>query len=158
MRTPTGSPLRDARPLDTLVLGIELPAAVVSAIHRKVEQYYSGEEYTFRVARKEGIRTQEVEAKGIRASRRSSAKGSRIPTCAGVASRRRFSSRGPQSKVVIVGGGKDGLPIILGNVDGPPLQPAPPFEGGAMLKERPTAAQPGDAMGESARCRPVDAG
>ena len=36
---------------DTLLLGLELPASVVAAINRKIEQYYISEEYTFRVAR-----------------------------------------------------------------------------------------------------------
>jgi prohibitin 2 len=37
--------------IDTLILGIELPSAVVTAINRKIEQYYISEEYKFRVAR-----------------------------------------------------------------------------------------------------------
>ena len=44
------------------------------------------------------------------------------------------------SKVVIIGSGKDGLPIILGNVDAPPPAPdrTPPSDAGP----RPTAAPP----------------
>src|SRR4051794_35459725 len=37
--------------IDTLILGIELPTAVDTAINRKIEQYYISEEYKFRVAR-----------------------------------------------------------------------------------------------------------
>src|SRR6516162_7697733 len=37
--------------IDTLILGIELPSAIVTAINRKIEQYYISEEYKFRVAR-----------------------------------------------------------------------------------------------------------
>src|SRR6478672_292527 len=36
---------------DILVTGIELPAAIVAAIDRKIEQYYIAEEYKFRVER-----------------------------------------------------------------------------------------------------------
>src|ERR1700731_3326101 len=36
--------------IDTLILGIELPSTVVTAINRKIEQYYISEEYKFRVA------------------------------------------------------------------------------------------------------------
>jgi hypothetical protein len=47
---------------------------------------------------------------------------------------------------VVIGSGKDGLPIILGNVDGPP-QPnsggaTPPSDGSAIPKERATAPAP----------------
>src|SRR5260370_40619193 len=52
--------------IDTHILGIELPPAVVSAINRKIEQYYISEEYKFRVARE--IRESErkkIEAEGI---------------------------------------------------------------------------------------------
>ena len=52
--------------IDTLILGIELPTAVVGAINRKIEQYYISEEYKFRVARE--IRESErkkIEADGI---------------------------------------------------------------------------------------------
>jgi regulator of protease activity HflC (stomatin/prohibitin superfamily) len=52
--------------IDTLILGIELPTAVVTAINRKIEQYYISEEYKFRVARE--IRESErkkIEAEGI---------------------------------------------------------------------------------------------
>ncbi len=55
-------------------------------------------------------------------------------------------SQSTNSKVVVIGGGKDGLPIILGNVDGPP-QPssgggAAPNDGSAAPKERTTAPSP----------------
>ena len=52
--------------INTLILGIELPPAVVGAINRKIEQYYISEEYKFRVARE--IRESErkkIEAEGI---------------------------------------------------------------------------------------------
>jgi prohibitin 2 len=37
--------------INTLILGIELPSTVVTAINRKIEQYYISEEYKYRVAR-----------------------------------------------------------------------------------------------------------
>src|SRR5271157_2482370 len=52
--------------IDTRILGIELPSAIVAAIDRKIEQYYISEEYKFRVARE--IRESErkkIEAEGI---------------------------------------------------------------------------------------------
>ena len=45
--------------LDTLVLSIELPPAIVAAINRQTEQYYLIQEYKFRVeARSPGIKPQ----------------------------------------------------------------------------------------------------
>ena len=83
--------------IDTLILGIELPTAVVTAINRKIEQYYISEEYKFRVARE--IRESErkkIEAEGISEFQRSSVRAFRTPICVGAASRRRFSSRSLQ--------------------------------------------------------------
>ena len=113
--------------IDTLILGIELPTAVVSAINRKIEQYYISEEYKFRVARE--IRESErkkMKRKVSANSSRSSRKASPTPICAGAASRQPFSLPSPNNaKIVIVGSGKDGLPIILGNVDGSSAPPPP---------------------------------
>ena len=81
---------------DTLLYGIELPPLVVHAINRKTEQYYIAEEFKFRVEReKRESERKKIEAEGIASSRRSSARASRIPTCAGAASRRRSSWRNP---------------------------------------------------------------
>ena len=76
--------------------------ALVAAINRKSEQYYVVLEYEFRVERRR-VGTQED--RGARhprfpADRRRELP---IPTCAGGASKRRFSSRSPRTKIVIVG-------------------------------------------------------
>ena len=54
-----------------------------------------------------------------------------------------------------MGGSKDGLPIILGNVDSPPLHHERPPTEGDPSKERPTAARPGTPTERSRRqaCR-----
>jgi hypothetical protein len=64
---------------DILVTGIELPAPVVAAINRKIEQYlrWRGVEATLQL------------------------------------------SQSTNAKTVIIGNGKDGLPVILGNRDAP---------------------------------------
>src|SRR5262245_26047399 len=132
--------------IDTLVLGIELPPAVVTAINRKIEQYYISEEYTFRVARevKESER-KKVEAEGIREFQTIVSQGisDSYLRWRGIEATLQLA-QSANSKVVIVGGGKDGLPIILGNVDSPALNhpERPPIEGDPS-KERPTAARPG---------------
>jgi regulator of protease activity HflC (stomatin/prohibitin superfamily) len=57
--------------IDTLILDIDLPTAVETALNRKIEQYYISEEYKFRVARE----IRESERKKIEARR-----DKRVPT------------------------------------------------------------------------------
>src|SRR4029453_17566003 len=51
-------------------------------------------------------------------------------------------SQSTNSKVVVIGSGKDGLPIILGNVDPPPPPAVAPAENDTTAKQRATAAGP----------------
>jgi hypothetical protein len=132
--------------IDTLILGIELPPAVVSAINRKIEQYYISEEYKFRVARE--IRESErkkIEAEGISEFQRIVSQGisDSYLRWRGIEATLQLS-QSANSKIVIVGNSKDGLPIILGNVDSGP--PPPPSNGDAAPKERTTAAPPSPAL------------
>jgi regulator of protease activity HflC (stomatin/prohibitin superfamily) len=126
--------------IDTLILGIELPSTVVTAINRKIEQYYISEEYKFRVARE--IRESErkkIEAEGISEFQKIVTQGisDSYLRWRGIEATLQLA-QSSNSKIVIVGGGKDGLPIILGNVDAP----ASPQNGDTAPKERPTAASP----------------
>jgi regulator of protease activity HflC (stomatin/prohibitin superfamily) len=134
--------------IDTLILGIELPAAVVTAINRKIEQYYISEEYKFRVARE--IRESErkkIEAEGISEFQRIVSQGisDSYLRWRGIEATLQLA-QSSNSKIVIVGSGKDGLPIILGNVDAPPQPAAPAGNGEAVPKERTTAATPTPAV------------
>jgi regulator of protease activity HflC (stomatin/prohibitin superfamily) len=131
--------------IDTLILGIELPSAVVSAINRKIEQYYISEEYKFRVARE--IRESErkkIEAEGISEFQRIVSKGisDSYLRWRGIEATLQLA-QSSNSKIVVLGGGKDGLPIILGNVDTPS---SPPRSADAPPKERTTAAPPGTPL------------
>jgi len=130
--------------IDTLILGIELPTAVETAINRKIEQYYISEEYKFRVARE--IRESErkkIEAEGISEFQRIVSEGisDSYLRWRGVEATLQLA-QSSNSKTVIIGRGKDGLPIILGNADASPSpQPAAaPAE--TPPKERTTAATP----------------
>ena len=131
---------------DTLLYGIELPALVVTAINRKTEQYYISEEYKFRVEReKRESERKKIEAEGIREFQQIVSQGisDSYLRWRGIEATLQLS-QSTNSKVVVIGGGKDGLPIILGNVDGP--QPntggAPSNDGDAAPKERSTAPGP----------------
>jgi regulator of protease activity HflC (stomatin/prohibitin superfamily) len=106
---------------DTLLYGIELPALVVTAINRKTEQYYVAEEYKFRVEReKRESERKKIEAEGIRDFQQIVSQGisDSYLRWRGIEATLQLS-QSSNSKVVIIGSGKDGLPIILGNVDAP---------------------------------------
>ena len=111
---------------DTLVLGLELPATVNAAINRKIEQYYLVQEYAFRVDRekKESERKQ-IEANGIRDFQQTVTQGisNSYVRWRGIEATLQLA-QSPNTKIVIIGSGKDGLPVILGNVD-TPMQPNP---------------------------------
>jgi hypothetical protein len=132
--------------INTLILGIELPSTVVTAIDRKIEQYYISEEYKFRVAReiRESDRKR-VEAEGISEFQKIVSQGisDSYLRWRGIEATLQLA-QSSNSKIVIVGSGKDGLPIILGNVDAPPSPPpgSPAGNGDAVPKERTTAAAP----------------
>ena len=128
--------------IDTLILGIELPSAVVTAINRKIEQYYISEEYKFRVARE--IRESErkkIEAEGISEFQRIVSQGisDSYLRWQGIEATLQLA-QSSNSKIVIVGSGKDGLPIILGNADAA-ASPQSANEESAP-KERTTTATP----------------
>src|SRR2546430_3216623 len=130
---------------DILVTGIELPAAIVDAINRKTEQYYIAEEYKFRVEReKRESERKRIEAEGIRDFQQTVSQGisESYLRWRGIEATLQLS-QSTNSKVVVIGSGKDGLPIILGNVDTPPpAGSTPPSGNDTTNKERTTAASP----------------
>ena len=133
---------------DTLLYGIELPAAIAQAINRKTEQYYVAEEYQFRIEReRRESERKAIEARGIREFQQIVSQGisDSYLRWRGVEATLQLAQSN-NSKVVIIGGGKDGLPIILGNVDSPaPMKKAlgtPPVEDGTRAGDRVTAATP----------------
>jgi regulator of protease activity HflC (stomatin/prohibitin superfamily) len=130
--------------INTLILGIELPNAVVTSINRKIEQYYISEEYKFRVARE--IRESErkkIEAEGISEFQQIVSQGisDSYLRWRGIEATLQLA-QSSNSKIVIIGTGKDGLPVILGNFDGSPSpEPASPTGNGETApKEKTTAA------------------
>src|SRR5271165_5182783 len=107
--------------LDTLVLSIELPPEIVAAINRQTEQYYMIQEYKFRVQREaEESRRKQIEADGIAAFQKTVSQGisDSYLRWRGIEATLELA-QSPNAKIVVIGSGKDGLPIILGNVDAP---------------------------------------
>jgi hypothetical protein len=124
---------------DILVTGIELPAAIVTAINRKTEQYYIAEEYKFRVEReKRESERKKIEAEGIRDFQQTVSQGisDSYLRWRGIEATLQLS-QSTNAKTVIIGNGKDGLPVIRG-------APAPPAGNTTHGddKERTTAASP----------------
>jgi len=131
---------------DTLVQGIELPQVVAAAINRKTEQYYIAEEYKFRVEReKRESERKKIEAEGVRDFQQIVSQGisDSYLRWRGIEATLQLS-QSTNSKVVIIGNAKDGLPVILGNLDG---QPAPSTRQGAPSDKDTTAKETTTAAG-----------
>ncbi len=124
---------------DTLVQGIELPTLVVNAINRKTEQYYISEEYKFRVEReRRESERKKIEAEGVHQFQQIVSQGisDSYLRWRGIEATLQLS-QSTNSKVVIIGGGKEGVPIILGNVDAAP----PPSASAASPTDHDTTAE-----------------
>jgi len=107
--------------LDTLVLSIELPPDIVAAINRQTEQFYQIQEFKYRVEREaQESKRKQIEANGIAAFQRTVSKGisESYLRWRGIEATLALA-QSKNSKIVIIGSGKNGLPIILGNVDTP---------------------------------------
>lgn len=152
--------------LDTLVLSIELPPTIVSAINRQTEQFYLIEEYRHRVVREaEESKRKQIEANGIAAFQKTVSQGisDSYLRWRGIEATL-LLSQSQNSKIVVIGGGKDGLPIILGNVDAPAAPAAlrdamPPGDNGASGGQKPAASStsptgPGPNAGPNANAAP----
>jgi regulator of protease activity HflC (stomatin/prohibitin superfamily) len=110
--------------LDTLVLSIELPTPIVAAINRQTQQYYEIQEYKYRVEREaqESARKQ-IEANGIAEFQRIVSQGisDSYLRWRGIEATLALA-QSSNAKIVVIGSGKDGLPIILGNdTQAPPV-------------------------------------
>ena len=102
---------------DVLVRDVTLPAAIKDAIERKLDQEQQSLEYEFRLitAQKEAQK-QIIEAQGKADANKilSASLTDKILQDKGIEATLRLAES-PNSKVVIIGSGKDGMPIILGN-------------------------------------------
>jgi prohibitin 2 len=118
--------------LDTLVLGIDLPPEIVAAINRQTEQFYMIQEYKFRVQREaEESKRKQIEADGIAAFQKTVSQGisESYLRWRGIEATLMLA-QSQNAKIVVIGTGKDGLPIILGNTD-MPTAPTPTQQPGA---------------------------
>ncbi|HET7257589.1 MAG TPA: hypothetical protein VFJ46_27815, partial [Xanthobacteraceae bacterium] len=133
------------------------------AINRKTEQYYISEEFKFRVEReKRESERKKIEAEGIREFQTIVSQGisDSYLRWRGIEATLQLA-QSTNSKVVVIGSAKDGLPLILGNMDTPPAQstsaPAP-TDGGATSRETTAAgpAVPLEKMPAAALTKPTE--
>jgi regulator of protease activity HflC (stomatin/prohibitin superfamily) len=132
--------------LDTLVLSIELPPAIVAAINRQTEQFYQIQEYKFRVeAEAQESKRKQIEANGIAAFQQTVSQGisDSYLRWRGIEATLALA-QSHNAKIVIIGTGRDGLPIILGNVD-TPVAPDTTPQSGASGTTPPSGASRGAA-------------
>ena len=142
------------RIIDTPVLSMELPKEIVGAINSKTQQYYMIQEYRFRAEREaEESKRKQIEANGIAAFQRTASQGisDSYLRWRGIEATLALA-QSSNTKIVIIGSGKDGLPIILGNVDNPPVSnPGPkPTDGGTSS----TGSAPADLSTPSGKSPP----
>jgi hypothetical protein len=122
---------------DALIFGVALSPALVGTINRKNEQLYVKQECQFRVERERlEAKRKVIEATGIRDFQTTIGAG--ISDCylrwCGIDTTLQLMESS-NAKIVIVGAGKDGVPLILGNTDSPAPQPQP-----TPLVDRPAPA------------------
>jgi regulator of protease activity HflC (stomatin/prohibitin superfamily) len=102
---------------DVLVRDVTLPNTIKQAIERKLSQEQMSLEYEFKLesARKEAEKVR-IDAQGKADANRilNSSLTTNILRDKGIEATTKLSES-PNSKVIVIGSGKDGLPIILGN-------------------------------------------
>ena len=102
---------------DVLIRNIRLPQTLEEAIERKLQQEQESLEYEFRLEKetKEAERKR-IESEGIRDFQEIVSEGisDELLRWKGIEATQKLAES-PNSKVVVVGGGEDGFPIILGN-------------------------------------------
>jgi len=102
---------------DVLIRNITLPTTLEQAIERKLQQEQESLEYEFRLekAQKEADRLR-IEAAGIRDFEEIISKGlsDKLLKWKGIEATKELA-KSNNTKIVVVGGGDDGLPIILGD-------------------------------------------
>jgi regulator of protease activity HflC (stomatin/prohibitin superfamily) len=121
---------------DILLKDIVLPFRLQSAIERKLEQQQISQEYTFRIER-ERLESQrkQIEAQGIQAFQQTVQAGisDAYLKWRGIEATLQLATS-PNAKVVVVGGGSNGLPLILNTDDG--------MRGPTYVPPKPETAKP----------------
>ena len=128
-------PLTDYVPLiellDVQITEVKLPESIRQAIEKKEEQQQLQKEYIYRIEREKlESERKRIEAEGIRAFEKTvqAVNSETYLRWRGIEATEKLATS-PNSKVVIIGGGRTGMPLILNTDDGRPAaepeQPKP---------------------------------
>jgi prohibitin 2 len=112
---------------DVFIESVTLPEDVAKAIRDKLSQLQHLQEYEYIVQReRREAERKEIEAQGIRAFQDIVNEGisDRYLRWKGIDATLQLA-QSPNSKIVVIGAGQDGLPIILGNLESGSVQPPP---------------------------------
>jgi regulator of protease activity HflC (stomatin/prohibitin superfamily) len=128
---------------------VELPASLQRSMVEKNQQQQMSEEYKYRIAREtQESERKEIEAKGIRRFQDIVKDGitDRYLMWKGIDATLQLA-QSPNAKVIVIGAGKTGLPILLGNLDATMATSgvAAPSAAGQSSGLTPLANTPGDA-------------
>ncbi|MEM6347878.1 MAG: prohibitin family protein [Bacteroidota bacterium] len=99
-----------------LIRSVELPEKIVAAIERKLEQEQQSQEYDFRITKeKKEAERKRIEAEGIKQYQNivSQSLSDRLLRWQGIEATKELANS-TNTKVIVVGGGDSGLPLILG--------------------------------------------
>ena len=122
--------------LDVLLLGIDLPSAVADAINSQTAQFYMIQEYKFRVeSEAQESKRKQIEANGIAAFQQTVSKGisNSYLRWRGIDATIQLG-RSPNTKVIIIGSSKDGLPPPKTSPPGASGAPASHTDSGAPVE------------------------
>ncbi|SJM93226.1 SPFH domain, Band 7 family protein [Crenothrix polyspora] len=124
---------------DIIIRSIQLPPDMVSAIEDKLKQEEFMKSYEFRIktATKEGERLK-IEAEAVKTYHNAINESltEAVLRYKGIEATQKLAAS-PNAKVVVIGSGKDGLPIILGG-DQVTAAPAPPEASAANAEDKAT--------------------
>lgn len=132
---------------DILIRRMSFPPDVQAAVNRKMEQRQLRDEYAYRLQREQlESQRKEIEAEGI-------ARFDRI-VGASIADYLRWKgieatlalAQSPNARTVVIGSGKDGMPLILGGAEpAPPVPPTPLPSRNGPVSSLPSAGPPQQA-------------
>lgn len=106
---------------DVIITEIKLPASVQKVIEEKIEQKHIAEAYTFRIEREKQEKERKlIEAEGIKLYNEliSSSLDDKILKWQGILATENLA-KSPNSKVVLIGNGPNGLPVVMSLGDTP---------------------------------------
>ncbi|CAM2070632.1 Prohibitin family protein [Sulfidibacter corallicola] len=104
---------------DVIVRRIELPKMIQDAIQRKLQQEQESQEYVFRLEKeRQEAERKRIEARGVRDFQEivSSGISEHLLRWKGIKATLELA-KSPNSKIVVIGSGKDGLPLILNTAE-----------------------------------------